>query len=293
MSYSNTSYPPPSSRLEPDQFQAMWKTCETDDPSQLEGYLSTLAPCIDTAHGLSYCLKVAIRHGPHFTMIEHLVSRHNVQVDGYILESAISTTTPFPDKAKLLDYLFDQADWDVNAPVSAGRTLLSSGIKDKETAEYLLRRGANPNLGRACTVAIGYWGADRLLPESGAVLASTIRWGSLEVVELLVQYGGVLDYADATHCAVERDDMDMLDKVIELGADVERMDSWAHFARDQIGTALHRAIREGKADMVGVLLDHGADVWSQGRSGKSAIELVDEEGVHQEIRDMVCSAQVP
>lgn len=108
-------------------------------------------------------------------------------------------------------------------------TLLNYATNDVGLVKYLLDRGANPNLGPAVGAAVGMYGASQLVANSGAVLATAVRGGDREVVEMLVQRGAVIANASAVHCAVERGDEPMLVRVLGLAADVDEEDAFCDF----------------------------------------------------------------
>ncbi|XTI86366.1 ankyrin [Cenococcum geophilum] len=282
---------PLAPHLSPEQFTALWQKCTTNNPSAFTRYLSTLLPLKPSLADLDQCLSTALRHGPHYAMMQHLITQHNVPVSGNMLVEAVKMAVPISEKTTLLDFLLESG-WDINAQVDGWNTLLNYATKDVELVKYLLDRGANPNLGPAVGVPVSMYGASQLVANSGSVLATAVRWGDREVVEMLVQQGAVLENASAVHCAVKRGDEAMLVRVLGLGADVDKEDTFAIFGTGTVGTPLVRAVRENKVDMVTVLLENGASVRGKGRDGLSVVEMVKMGWVDERIRKAVVEAWV-
>ena len=94
------------------------------------------------------------------------------------------------------------------------------------------------------------------------------------------------------HAAVNSGSLDMMAHVLELGAKVDERDSLTTMGFDRYGTPLLRAIANGKTDAVRFLLEKGASTTARGptmrgHEGKTAMEMVREDWVVDEIRKMV------
>ena len=76
-------------------------------------------------------------------------------------------------------------------------------------------------------------------------------------------------------------------RVVELGADVDERDSIHTIGYECHGTPLLRAIKKGKTDAVRFLLEKGAGTTARGYNGETAMEMVKEHWVVDEIRKMV------
>ncbi|KAF2681591.1 ankyrin [Lentithecium fluviatile CBS 122367] len=280
--------PPP---IEPEQFEAPWKTCRTDDPSVFDRYLTSLLPSAPTDVSLRAWLGVAITFGPHYATMQYLITRHKVEVTGYMLAQAVKMDLPPSERMKLLDFLLQATHWDTDTRASECRKLFRHCVKDKDMTEYILNQGVDLNVG-PISPAMYYYGSNQLVPDSGTMLASAIKCGTIEVVDLLIQHGAVLSYADPAHCAVESGNPAMLSKILELGASVEPPDSTRHFARETyFGSPLIRAVTQGKAEMVEILLEHRANIYRKDARGRSALGLVEGSGMNAEIRAIVAQAQ--
>ena len=286
--HSTTAQQPREPSLSPEQFTGLWQKCTTNNPSDFIQYLSTLLPLKPSSGALKVCLNTAIYNGPHYVMMEHLITQHETPISGHTLIAAVRRMDlPISENMALLDYLLDKSGWDVNAQVDGWNTLLHFATSDIDLVNYLLDRGANPSLGPACAQAVGFYGANRQVADSGCILSNAVHCGDREVVELLVRRGAPLAKACPVHCAVETEDEAMLAKVLELGADVDEVDYRVRFGTGNVGTPLVRAVRYRKVDMVVALLENGASVHGKGRDGLSVTELVKKEWVDERIRNIV------
>jgi hypothetical protein len=231
--------------------------------------------------------------------MQRLISVHKVPVTGHAFYLAMKMEISPAEKIKLLDFLFDNSEVDINAQIDGSRTFLQFCRKDADLAECFLKRGADPNLGTQREFASGsYWSRDVLFPNSGITLAFAILWGTIEVVELLVQYSAKLEYAGAVHYAVERGEDEMLTRVLELGGNIEKVNSvYINYRRINV-TPLYRAVTQGKLNMVEILLQSGASVYGRagdgkGENGATVLELVRIDGSDEVIRDAVLAAAEP
>jgi ankyrin repeat protein len=317
--------------LRGEQAQALEETCTTGSISKFDSCLSSILSTIPETRVIDFvtCLCLAITSGPHHALLHHLITVHQVPVTQRALHTAMQMSLPHADKTALLDILLDNAeDVDANAQPDGCRTLLEYCREDAPLASYFLRRGADPNLGTRRGFSSGsYYSRYWLLQDSGITLAHAILWGKVDVVDVLVKGGAKLDVAGAVHYAVERGDEEMLDKVLELGGDIEQViHAYIHKKR-LVSTPLYRAVKLGKLDMVRILLRHGASVLGKGgehlsvsevmsRNGENrdrygnlvqdafayynkpkndttVLELVRMEGVDEQIRDAVLQAAEP
>jgi hypothetical protein len=126
-----------------------------------------------------------------------------------------------------------------------------------------------------------------LSPTSGSILQSAVASGNLESVDLLIAHGAVLSRASSMHVAVESGSLDMMTHLLELGADIEQLDSLTTMGHECHGTPLLRAIAKGKTDAVRFLLENGASTTTRGRNGETPMKMVREDWVADEIRKMV------
>jgi hypothetical protein len=126
-----------------------------------------------------------------------------------------------------------------------------------------------------------------LSPTSGSTLQSAVGRGNLESVDLLIAHDAVLSYADTVHVAVDSGSLDMMAYLLELGADIEQLDSVTTMGHSCHGTPLLRAIAKGKTDAVRFLLENGASTTARGHNGETPMKMVREDWVADEIRKMV------
>jgi truncated hemoglobin YjbI len=143
-----------------------------------------------------------------------------------------------------------------------GHTLLHGAAEGGciEIVKILLRYGAGVNE------------ADRSLHNAVFCCANVCGApGGPEVIRTLVRAGGRIDLADSMerctplHGAARQGNVGIGEALIECGAKLE--------ARDARGdTPLRRAVDSGKVQMAGMLAGRGADVYSIGNGGLTALE---------------------
>jgi len=82
----------------------------------------------------------------------------------------------------------------------------------------------------------------------------------------------------------------MMARVLELGADVDELDSIETIGWPYFGTSLLRAIKTGRTEAVRFLLERGADLTRREHGGETALEMVRRGEVVGEIRELVETA---
>lgn len=126
-----------------------------------------------------------------------------------------------------------------------------------------------------------------LVPNSGRILQAAAEYGPLESVDLLIAHGALLSNASALHAAVEGGKVDIMARLLELGADVDEPDGLLTMGLEVYFTPLLRAIEQGKTNAVRLLLEKGASTMRKGRHEETALEMVKRDWVDAEIRKMV------
>nr|CAI77627.1 potassium uptake channel [Zea mays] len=150
---------------------------------------------------------------------------------------------------------------DPNESDNNGHTALhiAASKGDEQCVKLLLDYGADPNA-RDSEGKVPLWEA--LCEKHNAV------------VELLVESGAELSSGDTAlyACiAVEENDAELLENVIRYGGNINNP------TKDGT-TPLHRAVCDGNVQMVELLLEHGADVDKQDSNGWSPRDLADQQG---------------
>ncbi|KAF2815606.1 uncharacterized protein BDZ99DRAFT_470967 [Mytilinidion resinicola] len=233
---------PRGPRISPEGFKLVWGDCNSNDPSELDCFLETLDPRkTNLRDGRRFGFEVAMRGG-HYKMLEHLLNNKNVSIDSSIVGSALKIGS-----IPRLNFLRENGWEDTNMGLN--------------------RSPGYPNLGPFSTVAVGFYGRDKLVPNSGAILQAAISRGNIESPDSPIAHGAILANAKSVHTAVKSGSEDMM--LTGHGyCDIPSM----------------RAIREGNTGMVRILLKKGASMIVRGRK---MLEVVKEGWVDQGIRMMV------
>jgi ankyrin repeat protein len=105
----------------------------------------------------------------------------------------------------------------------------------------------------------------------------------LKIVDLLLKSGADVDAGDDTsgrraiHEAAEKGRLEVLGFLLERGADINALDKWNF-------TPLHRAAFQGGSDNVRLLIDKGANVSAKTCRGQTALDLACENAQIESIR---------
>jgi ankyrin repeat protein len=155
---------------------------------------------------------------------------------------------------------------------------------------YLLKLGADPNLGPGMGPGVGHPLAHRLVRNSGSIVRAAAQYGTLESLNLLVAHGAVVNRISAIHAAVAGGKVEIMTRLLELGVNVDEGDSLFTMGDECFVTPLLRAIHRGNVGAAKLLLENGAGTTIKGnpmRGGETAIELVKGDWVNEEIRKLV------
>ncbi|KAL9105203.1 MAG: hypothetical protein Q9227_009575 [Pyrenula ochraceoflavens] len=261
-----------------DDMPTFWDACASNDMAQAAVLIDTLHP---SPHDLSQGLTCAAAKNQ-VAMARFLLER-GASFDGYCIKEAARAGS-----ITMLD-LFSEFGWDMNSKLSGGGavTALLFAVNNPPLVAYLLCRGANPNLGPAIGPGIGHPDRFRLVPDSGANLQAAAKCGNIESFDLLLAHGAALQNAAALHAAVEGGNIDMVRHVLKIGGNVDERDSLKTMGYYFCGTPLYRAIMKRRFDLVKILLEYGAAVRIKGRNEKTPLELAMEEGLSEELGNLI------
>ncbi|XP_039263389.1 uncharacterized protein LOC120339348 [Styela clava] len=140
-----------------------------------------------------------------------------------------------------------------------GRTALdrSALYSQPEMTEFLLKRGAKPNV------------ADKL---GGTSLHWGCRSGNVDIVTILLNHGAKVNQKDnllntPLHVATRVGFEEGVHHLLECGAKINEQDT-------EGDTAVHDAVRMGRHAIVKDLIIHGADLEIKNKTGKTAKDMV-------------------
>lgn len=139
-----------------------------------------------------------------------------------------------------------------------------------DVVKWLLEHDADPNAGY----------------EYDTPLSRAALWSKVEILKLLLSYGGDVKRGDVLHWAVERDDntCEILILLLDHGTQLDRLrfDSreprWSVFGVKELGTPMHMAVARGKTDMISLLLQRGTDKNIKDTHGRTVVQLAVELG---------------
>jgi len=203
----------------------------------------------------------------------------NMPILSYLLSKGVpASVSDFTFAARNQYYelmeLFLEHGYDINSSMDMNcPPALSTAIRDKPLAEWLLSHGADPN------AETGPWD---MTPLSFAV-----HNGTFEVVRLFFEHGGSVEHGQLLHHAVLRDTPDcaaMVSYLLDQGAPINetmyqnRPDNLVRFWYGRPGTALQRAAELGKWEVVNLLLERGADPSIRDNHGRLPVETAEEFG---------------
>ncbi|GAW22645.1 hypothetical protein ANO14919_121870 [Xylariales sp. No.14919] len=192
------------------------------------------------------------------------VARYLLQKGAKVYGRAVELASRRCDLA--LFEVFVEHGWHPNQQVpwvqGAFGVALPHCTDDIRVVEFLLTHGADPNLGpfdfRKITGSSMTPPLDRC---SGAPLNKAARSGSIEVIDLLLQHGAVLEWSTPLHYALASwpRNRPAFVHLLHLGADPNKNIHYDYCTQGEGGTPLYQAIRFHNWDAIELLLESGAD----------------------------------
>jgi len=99
------------------------------------------------------------------------------------------------------------------------------------------------------------------MANSTSAISAAAERGSLNLAQLLVRHGAKVSGSGALAAAAEKGHMDMVAWLLDQGADIDEMgvhDYGISRWKENVGTALHKAVVRGDVAMAEVLVHRGA-----------------------------------
>ncbi|KAL9050592.1 MAG: hypothetical protein Q9162_006550 [Coniocarpon cinnabarinum] len=231
----------------------------------LDSELLTSIACTAAEAGQASVLDWCFTQGFHFKQpsfndrfYDHVCSGHSVAILGVLLDHGFELNA-------------HESEFSGDVLVAATRA------GDVGCTRFLLEHGQDANDER--TISPG-----ELEP-----ITYTIAWenASMENLSLLLEHGAKIEGTGAAIAAAETGNMPALRLLVErYGADLEERVFWGLASEDHgygtEGTALYRACRFGKAEVVSYLLDWGADGCAKDREGTSCLSAAIDYG-HEDV----------
>ena len=207
---------------------------------------------------------------PWSSMLNIATARDRVNVVKYCLENGAVVTDEIM-RVVLINrttdtYLafLDAKEIDVNHFIPWYGDILSNVAleDDFDWARLCLSRGANPN--------------ESFVDEYKSVLAAVAELGSVEMAVLLIEQGARVRDSGAIVMAAEVGNLNLVKVLLEQGADIDEIGiehPTDERYREDMGSALHRAIARGHESVVRFLIDSGADVNLKDMMGRTPLVL--------------------
>lgn len=127
------------------------------------------------------------------------------------------------------------------------------------------------------------------MDEHTSILATVAEIASVEMAALLIKHGAHAKGSGAIVMAAETGKMEMLKMLLNEGADIDEVGiehpTDPRFKED-MGSALHRAVAGGHEAVVRFCLERGADTRLRDPMGRTPVALAREKGV-QKILEIV------
>ncbi|KAJ7595588.1 ankyrin repeat-containing protein [Mycena floridula] len=171
---------------------------------------------------------------------------------------------------------------DVNAKAGWwGCALAAAAAEGKiELVKYLLNHGADPNAHDDILNYAIHGGLEivKMLIDKGAnlqvqgedALYNAVTNRKLDIVKLLIEKGVSLKKGQILHTACHWGSLEVVQFLVENGVDINALDRW--------GTALWAAIDRNKKEVVEFLIQSGADVNATGDNSKTPLQLAIQRG---------------
>ena len=135
---------------------------------------------------------------------------------------------------------------------------------DMEWAEFCLEQGADPNR--------------NLVDEYKSILAAVAELASVQMAMLLVAKGAQVRGSGAIVLAAEEGKLQMVEYLLDHGANIDEIGiehPTDERYREDMGSALHRAVHGGHEEVVRFLLERGANGALKDVMGRTAMGLAD------------------
>lgn len=238
--------------------------CESNQPDTLDNVLQERASTTPSYNPpLSTIMTAAVYHDSS-AIVAYCLSKKTEPVD------PVMTFVAQRNAWKSYKLLVEAGSIDINHVVPWYGDILSTVATNNNLpmARFCLEHGANPNRNR--------------VDEYKTVLAATAELGYVDMVALLLDYGAVLKGSGAIVLAADEGEVEMVKFLLERGADVDEVgveDPLDERTREDVGSALHRAVENGFGEVARVLLEEGADVELRNARGVSGRRMAEERGL--------------
>lgn len=195
----------------------------------------------------------------HATIVQHCLD------NGAQVTNDVMTVLLINRSKETYTLLLDAKAVDINYYIPWFGDILGNVATDdnREWTGFCLRRGADPNKNRR--------------DEHKTLLAAVAELASIETVKMLVEDGGAtVKGSGAIVMAAEEGKLDMVKYLLDNGAEIDEVGiehPTDERYREDMGSALHKAVDGGHEEVVRFLLSNGADVSLKDPLGRTPMVL--------------------
>ncbi|KAL8762798.1 MAG: hypothetical protein Q9184_001280 [Pyrenodesmia sp. 2 TL-2023] len=249
--------------------QSLYANCITADPESGPNILRPMA-ILAARHAhpdiLSYCFS------------RGLILNPSAVNDPLIYAANDAASIP------IFEILINEGKWDVKQYLELEGDALTSAVHkgNADIAEYLLRRGADPN-------------SDYPFGEYTSLLWAIVghtNQGSTgeKMLKLLLDHGASVKGTGGLIAAAEVGNVKAVKMILELRreeVDLEEVEEYGAYdgrKLDDMGTALYKAAAAGCVEIVDVLIKRGANREFRDRTGRSVVDVARENGWEEVLR---------
>ncbi|KAL9099816.1 MAG: hypothetical protein Q9163_004739 [Psora crenata] len=207
---------------------------------------------------------------PFQEMLYTATGKDNLHIVKYCLENGAAVTDNVLKKLlicrakKAYIFFLQSKAVDVNHYISWYGDILSNAAtaNDLDWVRLCLEHGADPN--------------KNLVDEHMRVLAAVAQLASVEMAALLIEHGARVQGSGAIVMAAEEGNLNMVEMLLDKGADIDEIGiehPTDEMYREDMGSALHRAVNGSHRDVVRFLIEKGANVHLKDVLGRTPLDL--------------------
>jgi ankyrin repeat protein len=238
--------------------ESLLAACSEGEVSKVQGLYNSMENDPQKQSFLQDMTEAAAKHG-------------QAEVVAYCLQqgSKITSDIVFSHKSTDVFEALLSAGLNINTTFGNFETALIRGVRsnDKRLVMFLLDHGADPNVGH-----LGFG------KRYGNVATAAV-FASVDVMSALLAKGARLEQSGGLQLAARDGRLDMIRYLLAHDADIKEIPDEDPFYfedtpgwKEELGTALHKAVDGKQAAVVSLLLDSGADATIRDPCGRTVLD---------------------